>query len=315
MAKKVIKTNESIVPFFGDKLSFIKGLDPLALQNTSDSTFSLLLPGLNNVTGRIRYYSFYCWILDNYSRIVGKTDPNKQKEFIRSAEYIIALTSYFYSPRVNGIPGSQYAETEIEQKQKTVHDISKAIYNENKTTNNTYWKYSFGAFGQYYLGSLRDIGLISKREKDNNVYVRTECNNMQFVSGKKLGDAFDKNISENAKKIFFDAIKNQSINNEELKLLKDDFNLSSIPLNSDEHNLLMEMLFQKDYPLYIEENPKVHRKETIFHLLEYAKNHTDTKDRKFIYFTYDNKGKSNKEIFPTLYGWYFYQFNDLTFAS
>ena len=32
-------------------MNFIRGLDPLGLQNTSDSTFSILLPGLNNVTG------------------------------------------------------------------------------------------------------------------------------------------------------------------------------------------------------------------------------------------------------------------------
>ena len=52
MASKVILNNESIVPFFGDRISFIRGLDPLGLQNSSDATFSQLLPGLNNVTGK-----------------------------------------------------------------------------------------------------------------------------------------------------------------------------------------------------------------------------------------------------------------------
>ncbi len=62
--QKVIKPNESIAPFFSERMTFIRGLDPLGLQNTSDATFTLLLPGLNNVTGRIRYYSFYCWLPD-----------------------------------------------------------------------------------------------------------------------------------------------------------------------------------------------------------------------------------------------------------
>ena len=63
-------------------MNFIRGLDPLGLQNTSDSTFSILLPGLNNVTGRIRYYSFYCWLLDEYSKRVGSTDPKEQRNSI-----------------------------------------------------------------------------------------------------------------------------------------------------------------------------------------------------------------------------------------
>ena len=82
MAEKVIRNNQSLVPFFGERLSFIRGLDPLGLQNTSDATFSMLLPGLNNVTGRIRYYSFYCWLLDEYSKRNGSTNPEDQKKFI-----------------------------------------------------------------------------------------------------------------------------------------------------------------------------------------------------------------------------------------
>jgi len=39
MAEKVIKNNQSLVPFFGERLNFLKGLDPLGLQNSSDATF------------------------------------------------------------------------------------------------------------------------------------------------------------------------------------------------------------------------------------------------------------------------------------
>ena len=96
MSQKVVKNNQSIVPFFSERMDFIRGLDPLGLQNTSDSTFSILLPGLNNVTGRIRYYSFYSWLLDQYSKNIGSTNPKDQRKFIRTAEYIIALSSHFY---------------------------------------------------------------------------------------------------------------------------------------------------------------------------------------------------------------------------
>ena len=112
MADKVIKNNQSLVPFFSERLNFIKGLDPLGLQNSSDATFSMLLPGLNNVTGRLRYYSFYCWLLDEYSKRIGSTNPKDQQQFIRRAEYIIALASQYYQHEISAIPGSIYIRTD-----------------------------------------------------------------------------------------------------------------------------------------------------------------------------------------------------------
>jgi hypothetical protein len=41
------------------------------------------------------------------------------------------------------------------------------------STDNTYWKFPLGAFGQYYLGSLIDIGIVSRRENQEKIYVRT----------------------------------------------------------------------------------------------------------------------------------------------
>ena len=36
-----------------------------------EATFQKLLHGLNNVTGRLRYYAFYCWLLDEYMAGIG----------------------------------------------------------------------------------------------------------------------------------------------------------------------------------------------------------------------------------------------------
>ena len=80
----ILRDSKSFAPFLSKKLSFVRGLDPLGLSNTSDATFSMLLPGLNNVTGRIRYYSFYCWLLSQYEQLEVKKE---QRFFIRKAEY------------------------------------------------------------------------------------------------------------------------------------------------------------------------------------------------------------------------------------
>ncbi len=310
MADKVIKTNESIVPFLGERLSFIRGLDPLGLQNTSDTTFSLLLPGLNNVTGRIRYYSFYCWVLDIYSKVNGSTNPEEQKKFIRRAEFIIALASHYIDGDRSSIPGSNYAILEIDINKKTEHDLQSSTFKPDGTTRGSYWTYPTGAFGQYYYGSLRSIGIITERENQAGIFVRLNKRNDDVISGEELAEAFDQNISAEKKQLFLKAINTGNINEEELKSLLPDFNLTQVPNHSREQDLLIKLLIQKDYPLRIEEEPYYLRKQTIKHLLQFINNNGELTDRLFVYNCYNTKGKLNSLTDSCLMGWYYYQFNE-----
>lgn len=308
--QKVIKSNQSITPFFGERMSFIRGLDPLGLQNTSDTTYTLLMPGLNNVTGRIRYYSFYCWLLDQYSKINGSTDPAIQKTFIRTAEFIIALSAQFYNGENGSIPGSNYAKGEVQNQDVQDHDLNAGIYKPDGTTANTYWNYSWGAFGQYYIGSLRDIGIIFSRE-DSEVYARTNSQENHFVSGEMLAEAFDNNIPKDKKELFLECLSNGSISEEQLKTLLPEFNLTQVPENTKEQELLLRLLLQKDFPLRIEEEPVTLRKDSIGHLLDFAASNPDKfSDREFIYTAYNNKGKVENKSEDSLLGWYYYQFNE-----
>lgn len=312
MADKVIRSNESIVPFFGERLSFIKGLDPLGLQNTSDATFSQLLPGLNNVTGRIRYYSFYCWLLDLYSKENGSTNPFEQKQFIRRAEFIIALSSLYFKGDSSSIPGSNYAKQEIQVKGLTKHSLQAGTFKEDGATRDTYWNYPTGAFGQYYLGSLRDIGIISDRDKHIGLYVRTNNKDDGAISGEALAAAFEENILPEKKKLFIDCLKNGFITEQQLKALLPDFDLTIVPQNTVEHDLLIRLLIQKDYPLRIEESPSTLRRQTIKQLLAYLSEHNEEAfyDRIFVYDCYDKKGKKINVTDECLMGWYYYQFNE-----
>lgn len=311
MASKVIQNNESIVPFFGDRISFIRGLDPLGLQNSSDATFSQLLPGLNNVTGRIRYYSFYSWLFDVYSKEIGSTNPEDQKQFIRRAEFIIALASQYIDGDASSIPGSNYAKQEIIVKGNVQHNLQEGTFKEDGSTRETYWNYGTGAFGQYYLGSLRDIGIISERNNELGVFVRTNNREDNSVSGEELAEAFDKNISLLNKNLFLKCISTGSISESQLNELLPDFDLTIIPNDTDEQRLLIKMLLQKDFPLRIEETPKTLRNQTIKHLLDFIKsNEGDFSDRIFVYNCFNNKGKIQTIKDECLMGWYYYQFNE-----
>lgn len=312
MATKVIDNNEARVPFFGDKISFVTGLDPLGLQNPSTQAYSNLLPGLNNVTSRIRNYSFYCWLLQEYAKIIESSDPKEQKKFIRRAEYIIALLSVHSG--IESISGSNYAVNRFKEN-LTEFDLQTGTYNPDNSTENTYWQYGFGIFGQYYVGSLRQIGLIEEPVDANGdfigIYRRTSKKDTIKVTGEDLAEAFDANIQSKNKSTFFSCIKKGTVNIKELEELSSDFNLTELKLGNAESAKLIELLLDIDEPSIIGENTVSMRRETIIHILKFIQKEKDTFDqRAFTMFAYNSKGIYGSKLDNCLVGWYYYQLNE-----
>lgn len=309
----ILKNSNNLYPFFGNKMSFIRGLDPLGLQNNSEATFAMLLPGLNNVTGRLRYYSFYCWLLDLYSKTVKSTDPKKQEAFIRKGEYLLALINVNSGNAFDHIPGSNYSLIELNKTKDTIN-LNKGIYTENGHTEGSYWKYSNGAFGQYYSASLISMGIIMTRDDDSRLYFRSNLENSNFISGEQLANAFDENLKKEDKEIFINSLKNGEVNKEQLIMLSRSFNAMKIPQKTEEFELLYEMLIQQDFPLIIEEEYKTyHRKETIKAVLYFFNSENQDFRKSTINFTshlYNNLVKVNQINNESLFGWYYYQFND-----
>jgi hypothetical protein len=312
MATKVIDNNESRVPFFGDKISFIVGLDPLGLQNPSSQAYSHLLPGLNNVTSRIRNYSFYCWLLNEYAKTIESSNPQEQKKFIRRAEYIIALLSV--RAGIPGISGSNYVDARFREN-LTEFNLQTGTYNADGSTAGTYWQYGLGVFGQYYLGSMRQIGLIDEPVDSNGdfigIYRRTSKKENLKVSGEDLMEAFEANITQKNKTTFFRCIRDGKINFQEMDELAVDFNLIDIKIASKENELLLELLLDVDEPGLVSKEPTSMRKETLIHILRFIRQSNDTfEQRLFTMYAYDLKGMYNNNTDNCLTGWYYYQFNE-----
>src|SRR5690242_1546836 len=76
------------------KSAHVTGLDQLGVQVVSIALYGDLLPGLTNVTDRIRYYSFYPWILHRYARDVGVIGETAWQEHLRRAEFLLALVGH-----------------------------------------------------------------------------------------------------------------------------------------------------------------------------------------------------------------------------
>jgi len=306
----VLQQNNSFVPFLSKRTNFVKGLDPLGLQNPSERTYSFLLPGLNNVTNLIRAYGFYCWLLGEYAKSNGSTDPKEQMTFIRKAEYILALLTNVSEEPIQGIPGILYASKQVESDAKKGFDLMKGIYQVDGSTAKTYWKFPFGAFGQYYQGSLRDIGLIAQRVNREAIYVRTSTNKEQLVTGEDLALAFGELISEKQKLTFLTAIQQGKINKIQLETLLPVFDITTFLENSTSSGLLIELLCDRDYPRLQEENPTNFRYQTIWHLLNFAQTFSLKTDRDLPIFAYEQKGIFKNELDDCLFGWYFYQLNE-----
>ena len=307
----VIDNNEARFPFLGDKITFLTGLDPLGLQNPSGQMYSYLLSGLNNVTAHIRNYSFYCWLLDEYVQRIQSTDPEAQKTFIRKAEYILALVAY--NAGIEGVSGSLFVKRLVDDG-VSLFVINEGIYNKEGKTSNTYWQFPFGVFGQYYVGSLRQIGLIDEPKSDTGetlgIFRRTgEADNLK-VSGADLAIAFNQNISYEGKMLFFSCMEEGLVSDVQLEILKSDFILTSINQESEEAKLLFSLLNDADEPPLQAEQPTEWRKFSIQRVLEFTKDAEQVNERMFTMEAYDRKGIRNNQSDDTLTGWYFYQFNE-----
>ena len=147
----------SYAPFMGDNKPLSVGLNPLGIRTASEQLFTTLLPGLNVVTLRIRYYSFYCWLLKSF--YAKRTEAKKAdlQRHIRMSELLMALI-HAQSNFSGGVPGITRA-SEIIAKGEDIIDFNEDAMPKGKPVGG-YWKGSYGAFGTYYAASLQEMSII-----------------------------------------------------------------------------------------------------------------------------------------------------------
>ena len=87
----MLKDNNFYAPFMGDNQSLSVGLNPLGIRTASEQLFTTLLPGLNVVTLRIRYYSFYCWLLKRFFAQRSHANLVEFRRHLRLSELLMAL--------------------------------------------------------------------------------------------------------------------------------------------------------------------------------------------------------------------------------
>lgn len=291
----------------GEKLSIIRGLDPLGLQITSESTYGILLPGLTNVTHRIRYYGFYCWLLGEYAELVGETDAKRQQDFVRRAELMVALIIRTLGNKTLHIPGSAFADRMIAKNLAGGYRLDSGADSRPGGNPETYWKARMGAFGQYYAGSMRALGLVATSARNDQLFVRTNSHPSR-MSGQQLAEAFSEMIPLDVLALFTATIESGRLQPANIKILAAHFDLSQVPAKGKEQEAYLQLLNGVDWPIQEAEVPAKHRAISLRLALTYIQQDAQRGWRGFLADNYLAAGQG-AEV-STLQGWYFYQLNE-----
>ncbi len=252
-------SEEIIEPFWAEYSSEASGRDPLAIQNSSVVIYTKMIVGITNVTNRLRYNGFYCWLLNIIIQKLNKKNSIvEQIRYLRRAELLLAYMMVVEYKETTGVSGSAYAAKNIRSK---ISLKNGADWDTKKDGGpGLYWKFKSGVFGQYYSGVVRDLNLINHphNDIDLNIYTLTE-------KGKVLAISYEKNIPIKEQILFWDCVYNGSVSQSELANLKS-FALHIIPPGTDECLFYSNMLLAED-DRKIE--PAFHRKNTIKLILKY----------------------------------------------
>ena len=310
-----LQKGKSNYPFWGATTNLITGLDPLGLQTTSEATYATMLPGMSNLTNRLRYYGFYCWLLDFYFNKEKNGNSKEQYRFIRRAELMIAIIMQSQRKGVLQITGSNFASNLLNKVEVNHFDLAKGADKEDTNKENIYWKYSSGAFGQYYYGAMQTLSLIvtAANEDGDIIYNISQPNPRQKVSGKQLAEAFDTSLTPHIRELFYSTIKEGKLYQRDIIELIKYFAIDTIETTSNEWELYSEMLLDKDEPSQeVEELFTFYRRETILSLLNSAVQNENKYDwYKFLLENYKKKmGTSSHPETETNIGWYCYLLNE-----
>lgn len=293
-------TVEIIEPFWAENSTERSGRDPLAMQNSSVVIYANMIVGITNVTNRMRYMGFYCWLFEAIGQKVTKANSRvEQQLYLRRAELLIAYIMVKNFPEVTGISGSDYASRNIEP---TII-LSKGADIENKRTGKIYWQDSFGIFGQYFSSAMRDLDLMYHPQDDINIYTMSP-------KGQRLGQAFAANVHARLLEYFLKSIFDGTIAENNLVDFTP-FALHIIPPNSLEEKLHRELLLSVD-------DKNIHRtynrRNTIQMLLKLLHENPDGIENlpsTFLRNNYENHAKNKDLENDTSTAWYLFEINEL----
>lgn len=183
------------------------GLDPLGMQNSGVNLYQTLLPGVSNVTLRMRYYGLYAWLSHRYAKQVGSTDPQVWKRYVRRTEALYALIAAFHGGE-SGVAGTDWASEALEKQTEDTIAFADAAEPGSETY---YLKQAWGAYGAAYRSQLIEIGIF-------DLTITHEIPLPSRPLGEGLAESLETSLGPLAD-VFFKLVERGAVTREELATL------------------------------------------------------------------------------------------------
>ena len=243
----------------------IRGQDQLGCQAPCELTYSQLLPGITNVTDRARYFSFYPWVAWSLDKRFPAANENRYVELYRRADCLYTLIAAQESKTSGSV---RQAEAMIGRlrllpaldRLTSGTPLRLSDYATQEEVNERYFKNRMGGLGQYYVGSLAELGVCAKAPSGPWIKYTEEF-------GEVLANSFDSVLPSEA---FWAAVELNAITIEDLIALKD-FSPHLLKDGSDEQDLLLDMFFvRKGYSDRVGNLRGLQRRQTLALILNLA---------------------------------------------
>jgi hypothetical protein len=203
------------------------------MQATSVRIYRALVPGLTNVTNRLRYYSYYCWVVALFAQMRHADDIKQWRIFIRRAEALYALACEALKPdSTEKLAGIEWARNYWDPFDGREIDVRP--YTDKPGESGQYLKAKGGNFGQFYIRSMLDVCLL---HPSSSVPIVSE------KRGQLLADAFASAIGEAIAKRLARAIDHGTLSRSDLLAIGEAVHPSAIHAGTTEMRLLREFLW------------------------------------------------------------------------
>lgn len=244
----------------------ITGQDHLGVRAPCEAVYKQLLPGITNVTDRARYYSFYPWLLRAFEQHDGKLRRKPFFHTLRRADCLFTLIAGRHdstsgkNPRIHNSMIGADTLFPAAAGLKGMESLRLSKYATTDEVGHRYFKNMQGGLGQYYLGSLREVGLMLGGSRGEEISYTKE-------RGLPLAAAFDSGVD---RKSFFEALEADVVTTDILDELQP-FCACRIAENEPERDALVELFFNRQGPFY-DEHGAESRRNSLALLLNLAMN-------------------------------------------
>lgn len=257
-----------IGPQWLESIREVSGLDPLGVQAISINIYGYLLPGMTNVTNRLRYYTFLCWVLSNYSKKIRSGSLEDWQSYLRKSEFLFALVTDMHHIDEKGysssVVGSRITGPLIRKDQREVINLKE--YTQFDESPKRYWQNRGGGFAQYYQGPMKEMKLIVDGGPLRLQLADDVVESKEIRFGLKAANIFDLNPKLD---LFHKCVTEGKVTRDQLKAMSESLCACRIDNNKDEQGLLKNLLFdlKNNYS-----NAGFRRRKTLTLVLNFIKN-------------------------------------------